>query len=46
MVESFSNSGWWVVDQYCKMETQWLWWIRQHQKTIHAELYQGLQDAL
>jgi hypothetical protein len=36
----------WVVDQYCKMETQRLRWIRQHQKTIRAELYQGLQDAL
>jgi hypothetical protein len=28
------------------METQLLRWIRKHQKTICAELYQGVQDAL
>nr|XP_025611281.1 uncharacterized protein LOC112703866 [Arachis hypogaea] len=35
-----------VVDNYVKMETGKLRWVRQRQKELRAELYQGLQDAL
>ncbi|GAU43626.1 hypothetical protein TSUD_185190 [Trifolium subterraneum] len=36
-----------VVDNYMKIESGVLRWIRQHQlKDIRAEVYQGLQDAL
>ena len=35
-----------VVDNYVKIETGRLRWIRNHQNNIRAEVYQGLQDAL
>ncbi|XLR08310.1 hypothetical protein HN51_065801, partial [Arachis hypogaea] len=35
-----------VVDNYVKMETGKLRWVRQRQRELRAELYQGLQDAL
>ncbi|KAK8940788.1 hypothetical protein KSP39_PZI010489 [Platanthera zijinensis] len=35
-----------VVDNYIKIETRKLRWIRSHQSDIRAELYQGLQDSL
>lgn len=35
-----------VVDNYVKIETQRLRFIRSHQENIRAELYQGLQDCL
>ncbi|GAU49645.1 hypothetical protein TSUD_407820 [Trifolium subterraneum] len=35
-----------VVDNYVKIESGVLRWIRQHQKDIRAEVYHGLQDAL
>ncbi|KAF5187278.1 hypothetical protein FRX31_023135 [Thalictrum thalictroides] len=34
-----------VVDQYVKISTQNLRFIRDHQSTVRAELYQGLQDS-
>ncbi|KAL0430414.1 UNVERIFIED_CONTAM: ATP-dependent DNA helicase PIF1 [Sesamum radiatum] len=34
------------VDNYVKIETQKLRFIRTHQQNIRAELYQGLQDCL
>ena len=34
-----------VVDNYVKMESQKLRWIRQNQLAIWAKQYQGLQDA-
>ncbi|XP_073152242.1 uncharacterized protein [Henckelia pumila] len=35
-----------VVDNYVKIETQRLRWIRTNQNNIRSELYQGLQDCL
>ncbi|CAK8532695.1 unnamed protein product [Lathyrus sativus] len=35
-----------VVDNYVKTESGRLRWIREHQRDIRAEVYQGLQDAL
>ncbi|KAJ1387801.1 Helitron helicase-like domain [Sesbania bispinosa] len=35
-----------VVDNYVKIESGRLRWIRTHQNDIRAEVYQGLQDAL
>ncbi|CAG8648188.1 3926_t:CDS:2 [Dentiscutata erythropus] len=35
-----------IVDQYAKIEQNWLLWQRINQQTIHAELYQGFADAL
>ncbi|XP_073125562.1 uncharacterized protein [Henckelia pumila] len=35
-----------VVDNYLKIETQRLRWIRSNQREIRSELYQGLQDCL
>ncbi|XP_021742949.1 uncharacterized protein LOC110709046 [Chenopodium quinoa] len=35
-----------VVDNFVKIEANKLRWIRDHQHTIRAELYQGLQDCL
>ncbi|XP_016165030.1 uncharacterized protein LOC107607615 [Arachis ipaensis] len=35
-----------VVDNYVKIETGKLRWVRTRQKKLRAELYQGLQDAL
>ena len=35
-----------VVDNYVKIESGRLRWIRGHQDKIRAEVYQGLQDAL
>ncbi|KAJ1377204.1 Helitron helicase-like domain [Sesbania bispinosa] len=35
-----------VVDNYVKIESGRLRWIRTHQNNIRAEVYQGLQDAL
>lgn len=35
-----------VVDNYVKIETQKLRFIRANQDKIRAELYQGLQDCL
>ncbi|XP_072066913.1 uncharacterized protein [Arachis hypogaea] len=35
-----------VVDNYLKIETEKLRWVRTRQKKLRAELYQGLQDAL
>ncbi|KAI5419750.1 hypothetical protein KIW84_043783 [Lathyrus oleraceus] len=35
-----------VVDNYVKIESGRLRWIKDHQSDIRSELYQGLQDAL
>ncbi|KAI5419900.1 hypothetical protein KIW84_043887 [Lathyrus oleraceus] len=35
-----------VVDNYVKIESGRLRWIKEHQSDIHSELYQGLHDAL
>ena len=35
-----------IVDMYAKIESERLNYIRFHQKTLHAELYQGLSDAV
>ncbi|XP_058746222.1 uncharacterized protein LOC131619101 [Vicia villosa] len=35
-----------IVDNYVKIESGRLRWIREHQSNIRAEVYQGLQDAL
>ena len=35
-----------VVDNYVKIKTERLWWIRNYQNNIRAKVYQGLQDAL
>lgn len=35
-----------VVDNYVKIESWRLRWIKENQSDIHDELYQGLQDAL
>lgn len=35
-----------VVDNYVKIESGRLRWIKENQSDIHAELYQGLHDAL
>ena len=35
-----------VVDNYVKIETMRLRYLRNNQDIIRAELYQGLQDAL
>ena len=35
-----------VVDNYVKIESSRLRWIRTHQENLRAEVYQGLQDAL
>ncbi|XP_029145802.1 uncharacterized protein [Arachis hypogaea] len=35
-----------VVDNYVKIETEKLRWVRNRQKKLRAELYQDLQDAL
>jgi adenosine deaminase len=35
-----------VVDNYVKIETGILRWVRTHQANIRSEVYQGLQDAL
>ncbi|XP_073139037.1 uncharacterized protein [Henckelia pumila] len=35
-----------VVNNYVKIETQRLRWIRSNQRNIRSELYQGLQDCL
>ncbi|KAK9275061.1 hypothetical protein L1049_022319 [Liquidambar formosana] len=35
-----------VVDAYAAIEEQCLKWVRDNQKTLRAELYQGLQDAV
>ncbi|XP_073059568.1 uncharacterized protein [Primulina eburnea] len=35
-----------VVDNYVKIETHRLRWIRSNQRDIRSELYQGLQDCL
>lgn len=35
-----------VVDNYVKIETHRLRWIRTNQHNIRSDLYQGLQDCL
>ncbi|XP_021835604.1 uncharacterized protein [Spinacia oleracea] len=35
-----------IVDNFVKIEANKLRWLRDHQDTIRAELYQGLQDCL
>lgn len=35
-----------MVDQYAKISTQQLRYIRDHQPTVQSELYQGLHDNL
>ncbi|KAK9286855.1 hypothetical protein L1049_015261 [Liquidambar formosana] len=35
-----------IVDAYAVIEEQHLKWVRDNQKTLRAELYQGLQDAV
>jgi hypothetical protein len=36
----------WLVDQYCKIESRRLLWVRMNQKNLRSDLYQGLADAL
>lgn len=35
-----------VVDNYVKIETERLRWMRRNQNIIRFEIYEGLQDAL
>lgn len=35
-----------VIDQYAKIEQNWLLWQRMNQYTIHAKPYQGLADTV
>ena len=35
-----------VVDAWASIESSLLYWIRKNQKTIRADLYNGLRDAL
>jgi hypothetical protein len=35
-----------VVDNYVKIESGRLRWVKEHQGDIRSELYQGLHDAL
>jgi hypothetical protein len=36
----------WLVDQYCRMESERLNYIKTHQTELRADLYKGLADAL
>jgi hypothetical protein len=36
----------WIVDQFVKVETQRLLWLKQNQNTLCADLYSGLEDAM
>lgn len=36
----------WMIDQYCKAETQRMRWFRTHQEELRAEVYHGLADAV
>jgi hypothetical protein len=36
----------WCVDQYAKVEAQRLQWVQNNQKTLRADMYQGVVDAL
>jgi len=36
----------WVVDQYSKVEGQWLRWVRLNQTTLRANQYKGMVDAM
>jgi hypothetical protein len=36
----------WVVDQYSKVEGQWLRWVRFNQTTLRADQYKGMVDAM
>ncbi len=36
----------WLVDQFCKIESRRLLWVRMNQKNVRSDLYQGLADAL
>jgi len=36
----------WLVDQFCKMETARIKYIRTNQKKIRADLYQGVVDSI
>jgi hypothetical protein len=36
----------WMVDQYCKAEELRLSYLRKHQATLRAEVYQGLADSV
>jgi hypothetical protein len=36
----------WVVDQYSKVEGQWLRWVRLNQTTLCADQYKGMVDAM
>jgi hypothetical protein len=36
----------WLVDQYCKVESDRLRWVDTHQDSIRADVYRGLADAL
>jgi hypothetical protein len=35
----------WLVDQFCKIESRRLLWVRMNQIIVHSDLYQGLADA-
>lgn len=36
-----------VVDQYCKMETAWLYWVKKNQiRQLDAQLYHGMIGSL
>ncbi len=36
----------WLVDQFCKIESWRLLWVRTNQKIVRSDLNQGLADAL
>lgn len=36
----------WLIDMYCKMETNRLGFFRRNQAHIRADMYQGVQDAI
>lgn len=35
-----------LVDTYCKIETEWLQFLRREQEALHADCYQDLRDSI
>ena len=36
----------WIVDQFAKIDGRRMLWIRNNQKTLRADLYKGVRDAM
>ena len=36
----------WIVDNYCKAEAMRIRWIKNHQKELRADLYNGVMDSM